>query len=525
MIVLRDYQNDVIEKCEQQIAAGVKRICIVAPTGSGKTVIAAEMIRRAQAADRHVLVLAHTREIVSQTSDKLRSAGLPHGIIAAELTRGPYYQVQVASVQTFWSRIMRTKRMDAPAADFLFVDECHHIRARTWTEIVAQYPGIPLIGLTATPCRGDGRGLGGEVFDVIVECPQVPELIQAGYLVGTKTFAPPPPDLKGVKVRAGDYVAKYLGERMNTTALVGDIVTHWLRHANGKTTIVFAVDVAHSIHIAGEFVRAGINAEHVDGSTPKKERDAILKRLADGTTTLVSNCMVLTEGFDLPDIQCLVLARPTRQMGLYRQMIGRGLRPAPDKDKLIVLDHAGAIYTHGPVEDEIEWTLQPDKRAINKFHDAKRIRDTDGTFTSRLVDCLSCGAKRISGNACAHCGFYPQRPPKARIFADGDLAPYDQIARSLVVDEKNDAEALATFHAMLLGIAQSRGYKPGWAGHKFKEKFGDWPPRSLPKPMAPSAEVKAWVRSRDIAWAKSQERERRVMPEQFNNHDYKRQAS
>lgn len=295
---------------------------------------------------------------------------------------------------------------------------------------------------------------------------------------------------------------------MNNDGLVGDIVTQWLKHANGLTTVIFAVDVAHARHIASEFLKAGIKAEHVDGMTPKKARDAILRRLASGNTTVVSNCMVLTEGFDLPDIGCLVLARPTKQMGLYRQMIGRGLRPAEGKDKLVVLDHSGAIYHHGPVEDEVEWTLHEDKRAINKRHDAKKkVLDGDGIYRSRLVDCTGCGAKRMSGEACIHCGFYPQRPPRAVLFDDGDLAPYDRAARRAGSINVNPEQQLE-WHGMLLWINRDRGFKfPGWASNKFREKFGHWPPYGkLPEMRLPSREVLAWVRSRAIAWARSQER-------------------
>ena len=494
---LRPYQLEVINQCRQKLAAGVSKICLVAPTGSGKTVIAAEIIRSAVAKGKRVLVLAHTREIIKQTSLKLNAAGIAHGIIMATDTVRPYEPVQVASVQTYWSRVMRTRRMDPPPADLVIVDECHHICARTWLKIIAAYPGIALIGLTATPCRSDGRGLGSS-FDVLVECPQVAELVAGKYLVGTRTYAPAELDLRGVRTQTGDYVVSELAERVNTDPLVGDIITHWFKHAAGLKTIVFAVNVGHSRHIAAEYNKAGIKAEHLDGSTPKTERDAILSRLAGGDTQVVVNCKVLCEGYDLPDVACLVLARPTKQQGLYRQMVGRGLRPAEGKTHLVVLDHSGAIYRHGCVEDAIEWTLSPDKRAANQAHSAGPVRDTDGTYQSRIVDCKGCGAKRLSGEVCRHCGYYPKRATEAIVFEDGNLALYDRESRT--ARSTGDPNEQMRWHAMLISVAKQRGYKPGWASYKFREKFGFMPPFVQPKPIEPSGEVQSWLRARTIAW-------------------------
>jgi superfamily II DNA or RNA helicase len=360
-----------------------------------------------------------------------------------------------------------------------------------------------LIGLTATPCRSDGLGLGA-IFDILVECPQVSDLINLGFLVPTKTYAPAESalDLRGIHTQSGDYVVSELAERVNTDPLVGDIITHWYKHAVGLMTIVFAVNVAHSRHIANEFVKAGIVAEHLDGSTPRTERDAILARLASGKTQVVVNCKVLTEGFDLPDVGCIVLARPTKQIGLYRQMVGRGLRPAKGKKCLVVLDHSGAIYRHGRIEDPIEWTLSPDERAANRAHAARRVRDTDGSYQSRIVDCKGCGAKRVSGEACVHCGWYPRRPAEAIVFDDGDLHPYDPNSRT-AKPAGADPNDRMRWHAMFVHIAQQRGYKPGWAAHKYKEKFGVWPLRSQPTPQEPSSEVLSWIRSRNIAYAKA----------------------
>jgi superfamily II DNA or RNA helicase len=295
MTELRPYQRDVLTELDGKIEAGNRRIIIVAPTGAGKTIIGAAIIKNAIENNRRVLVLAHTREIITQTSTKFFGRGIQHGIIQADFPTRPDEAVQVASVQTLWVRAMCTRRMKLPLADLLVVDECHHCPANTYRKIIDAYPQALLIGLTATPCRGDGRGLGG-IFETIVECPQVAELIDLKYLVRTRHHAPVNPDLRGVETRVGDYVESQLAEQMDRAGLVGDIVTHWHKYGERRKTVCFAVNVAHSLHIRDEFQKSGVRAEHIDGATPKAERDAILARLAGGETELVTNCMVLTEG-------------------------------------------------------------------------------------------------------------------------------------------------------------------------------------------------------------------------------------
>jgi superfamily II DNA or RNA helicase len=498
MTELRAYQNDVIVDVKLAIATGKRRIVVVAPTGAGKTVIGGAIIEAVRELEQSVLVLAHTREIIKQTSEKLFANDIPHGIIQAGFMTRPDEPVQVASVQTLWVRAMRTRRMELPAADLLIIDECHHCPATTYRKIVDAYPDATLIGLTATPCRGDGRGLGG-IFDTIIECPQVAELIEQKYLVKTRVYAPAEPDLSGVQTRVGDYVEAQLAERMDRTNLIGDIVTHWHKHSERRKTVCFAVNVAHSLHIRDEFIKSGVRAEHVDGGIPKPERDAVLARLASGATDVVTNCMVLTEGWDMPEVSCCILARPTRKMGLYRQMVGRVLRPASGKFNAIVLDHSGAVFRHGFVEDRVEWTLDPEKRSESPTH-ARRL---ERGYCSRLLECSQCGSIRIAGEACQHCGFLPQRPPKAIVFKDGDLSLVDRQTR--IANAQSDPAERLRWHGMLTSIAAERGYKSGWVSHKFKEKFGTWPAMRSVAPIKPSAEVLAWVRSRIIAYAKAKE--------------------
>ena len=310
MTVLRGYQVQVKDDVQRAVETGRRHVLAVAPTGSGKTIVGAEIIKTAVGDGNRVLVLAHTREIIRQTSIKLYSYDVEHGIIQAGLVANPERPVQVASIQTLWTRAMRHERMPLPVADLLIVDECHHCPAETYRKIIAEYPHAVLLGMTATPCRGDGRGLGG-IFDIIVETPQVAELIEQGFLVKTRVYAPVDPDLRGVETRQGDYVESQLAGRMDRDNLVGDIVSHWHKYAERRKTVCFAVNVAHSIHIRNEFLKSGVKAEHVDGATPKPERDAALARLASGETELITNCMVLTEGWDLPAVSCGILARPS----------------------------------------------------------------------------------------------------------------------------------------------------------------------------------------------------------------------
>lgn len=317
---LRPYQVEIIEKARERLSTGGrKRIILVCPTGGGKTVVSAQIILNSLGKDRRALFLVHRRELLKQAASKLSDVGIDVGIIAPGFPPRPSQPVQVASIATLHSRGIRTRRMDLPEAHLIVVDECHHATAATWKSILDAYPEAFVVGLTATPCRGDGRGL-GSIFEELVECPDVSELARQGYLVGTKVFAAPPPDLSGVKILAGDYNEKQLSAKVNTNQLVGDVVTHWLRFAEGRRTLVYAVDVAHSVHLRDEFCRAGISAGHIDGTTPAEERDEVLRQFGAGVLDVVTNCAVLTEGFDAPEASCIVLAKPTKSFGLYRQM-------------------------------------------------------------------------------------------------------------------------------------------------------------------------------------------------------------
>jgi DNA repair protein RadD len=501
---LRPYQTEVIDRFNSEVAAGNRRVLLVAPTGSGKTVIAAAMIAAVAEQGSHVVVISHRREIVAQTVTKLYVAGIDAGIIQAGFPPRPGQAVQVASIQTLHARAIRSSAMEMPPADILVIDEAHHARAATYGDVIAAYPDAVIIGLTATPCRADRRGL-GNIFNSLVECPQVAALVEQQYLVKSQVYAPSTPDLTGVATSRGDYVEAQLSARVNTAQLVGDIVTHWHKLAECRPTVCFATGVEHSVHIRNEFRQSGILAEHIDGQTPAEERDAILRGLAEGRVELVTNCAVLTEGFDCPDIGALILARPTKSLGLFRQMIGRALRTAPGKTDAIILDHSGGVFVHGLPEDEIAWALESDRRAFNRTQ-ARRAAQGGGFA---LVDCPECHAVRLQGQQCVVCGWAPRTKGVAVDVEDGDLGLVDRDRR--VQSAKSTKAERQQYYRQLMWIAERYGHSPGFAFYKLREKFPGtevpWSWRHLPTiPAEP--DVLAWVRSRQIAYAKARAKER-----------------
>lgn len=435
---LRRYQHMAVQRVIDSLRSNP---VLVAPTGSGKTVMGCALVNWLQ---RPTLWIAHRKELIDQAARTLEGyLDFPPGIIMAGYDPSELSQVQVASVQTLVRRVM-------PHAELIVIDEAHHATACAYKEIIAEYPNVPRVGLTATPFRLDGQGL-GDMFGELVVAAYTDELCSRGVLHAPKVYAGHSPDLRGVKKSMGDYVTSQLAARMNETGLVGDIVETWLKRAEGKKTVAFAVNVEHSQSIMQQFRDAGIAAEHVDGGTPRGERDAILKRLRSGETTIVSNCMVLTEGWDLPALECAIIARPTASLNLHLQMIGRIMRAADGKDGCVVLDHAGNHHTHGLVTRRITYSLH-----------GKNIGDKDPLGLRRCGACQLLYDPKL--DACPECGWVPEKRETNIANGSGALTEFGE-----------DFPYRREMYRLFAAQAEDAGFKQGWVGYRYFERFNEWP--------------------------------------------------
>lgn len=495
---LRDYQWDAITALRRSIQNRSKSICLVMPTGSGKSAVACEMIRSSRDKGRASAFLAPRRELIYQTSGRLDTGGISHGVIMAGEDPALLPSVQVACIPTLHARAIQRQKIHLPRADLVIVDEAHIGVGGRAESIIKHYRdnGAIIVGLTATPARSDGVGL-GQIYDDLVMGPSIDELTQMGYLVPSRYFAGAQPDLEGVSVNAGDYAQGELAGRTDKPKLIGDVVENWARLAPERQTFVFAVNVAHSRHLCDEFHRIGVAAEHIDGQTDHEERAAIQQRLRDGETQVIVNCQIMTYGVDFPPVSCIVLACPTKSITKYMQMVGRGLRPSPGKQDCMVLDHAGAIDEIGFVDDPIPWSLDGKEKVQDRM-DAEPPK-------LKEIECRDCGAIFRAQKTCPNCGKDMAAKHKKAVEAhEAELVEIDRQKRRSdprrwTMDEK------AHFFGELRSIAYAHGYKPGWIANQYRERVGAWPNdrRIKEAPHKPvSLETQRWVDRQKRRFAK-----------------------
>lgn len=389
----RPYQVAGHEALRENFRKGMRRQVLVMPTGSGKTGLAAMIIESAIAKGNEVLFLAHRKELIDQCSKTLDFFGVEHGVIKAKHWRDrPNAPVQVASVQTL------IRRQHRPRARVVILDEAHRSLNETNKTILGWYPDALSLGLTATPERLDGRGL-DEMYEGMVEPITMTQAVERKHLLPCRVFEPDRPDLRGIKRIGGDYSNEQLADRAKKNPRrVGSLVENWRELAADRQTIVFAINKDDSRAIAARYNEAKIPAEHLDGDMSDGVREKILSRFASGETKVITNCDVVVEGYDLPLVGCIQLARSTLSVSRFLQMIGRGSRPHPSMDHFVVLDHAGCCERLGDPIHDWPWSLEG-RRKRNESEDLAEIK---------MVTCETCSLmRRASLAACPQCNPTP----------------------------------------------------------------------------------------------------------------------
>jgi len=502
-----------------QVLRWCRRPLVEGPTGYGKTHIIAAVTAAASIAGLRVLILATRTRLVRQISERLLAFNVPHGVIAASLPGMTHaaMSVQVASADTLYRRCIADQRRPLPGADVVIFDEAHLATAESRLRILQSYPEAAWIGFTATPARKSGSSLSA-AFEYLIRGPTVLELIAAGQLVRPRIFNTPIVTAKELKAlpkdAAKDYAAGALGELLRRPKLVGDVVQNWLKIAAGKRSLVFAVNKAHGASLVEEYTRAGIAAELLTDQDSDESREAAIARLESGQTLVLVNCFLLAYGIDIPTVECVVLARPTRSLTMYLQMAGRGLRPADGKEHCLLIDHGRCVETLGLPTSDFGWTLD-DRRNVNREAEARARR----LVTEQPRTCPECHHVWLvseDGPGCRHCGWAPAPRAKAVIVESAELAeladdPEHVTAFSPAV-QRFYSEALGDYVRRKPDIWRDQPRKARaacWFATKEKFKLrADWPPSSYAAlaPSPPSFETAGYLQYRRIKFAKGKAR-------------------
>lgn len=446
-IFLRPYQQEFIRNIREQFKQKIKRVVGVAPCGAGKTVMTGWMIREALKRGMRSIFFVHRKELIRQTSETFTKLEIPHGIIANGLPMQLNLPVQIASVQTL------AKRLDKlPQQDFLVCDECHHILASTYKKIVDAFPNAFLLGVTATPERAGGVTL-RDAFDSMVQAASVNELIQLGNLTRFKYFAVDSGvNLKGVRSKFGEFNNHDLELAMSSIKINTSLVENYLDKAQGTQAICYCVNVKHSKSVAQSFRDAGINACHCDGETPAHDRDIIVDDFRKGKIKILCNAELFGEGFDVPNCQTVILARPTKSLPLFIQQSMRALRPDPlDENKVaVILDHVQNSNRHGLPNDEHNWSLDPNRPKKNiEVEPLHKI-------------CPNCGLVIPRNSAiCPECGYPIDSFDENKIFVEGDLHEV-QIDFTANQNSEPKIKRASTTPEEFLEDAKAKRYKIGW---------------------------------------------------------------
>lgn len=425
MIVLRDYQQESIDDLRKTYKAGFNAPLLVARTGSGKTVMFSYI---AQNAKGNVLILVHREQLLKQASRTLFNLGVDHGLISPAHNR-TRHSVQIASVQTVINRLN-----EIPVPDLIIIDEAHHcVKNSSWRNVIDAFPSAKVLGVTASPTRTDGRAL-GDLFDTIILGAGFSRLVSEGHLVAPKIFS-----------IEGD---------LDSGSIVGDCINHYRKYAHKKPAIVFCLSIQHAEDVAASFNDAGYQAKCIHGGMSREDQQRCIDQLNEGSMDLLTSCDLISEGTDIPRIECIIMLRKIRSLSLYIQQAGRLFRPSPGKIEGIIIDPVGNTkymwdsYEYY-IEDEYEWSLTQDIKKVKKSPPSLR-------------QCEKCYKTFKPAPVCPGCGHAFESKVKEIEQVEGELIEVDREKIKLQV--RQERAALKTLED-LQAYGRSKGYKDNWANH------------------------------------------------------------
>ncbi|PHJ69221.1 hypothetical protein VF14_03595 [Nostoc linckia z18] len=458
--VLYDDQKKVVEEVLRLIKQEQKRILVYAETGAGKTTIAIELITYAVKAGMPCLFVVPDEPLIDQTIKTANKFGLKCGVIKAGRKEDRSQKLQIAGIDTLINRKF-------PLAEIVFADEAHVSYSPTWRKVLDYYwqMGSVVIGLTATPYRTNPKEGLGEIYDCLVQAPQMADLIEMGRLCPFLYFGFPKLDLSRVRKTKGDYDAEDLGVIVNTDKACEQIVDEWQQKASCLKTIAYTVSLDHSDRLQAKFQAKGYNAVCVDGRVESFDRPPIYAGFARGgklDPQILISVDVLEKGFDEPSVACIIQARPTMSRIKYRQQIGRGSRVHPSKEYCIVLDYAGNAYRFGFVTSKQEVSLDKDKTSAPGMAPIKACPREKG----------GCGMLlHLSVMSCPHCFYqFPQKVKKANY--NYSMVP---LAPSPTPSENSDLDAKISFYREAAQRSFKKELPPGNAIALFNQKYGGIP--------------------------------------------------
>ncbi len=438
MATLRPYQTELVARVKQAWQHGYKAPCIVLPCGGGKSCIVAEMAKRTTLNGNRVLFLVHRKELVEQIYATFVKWGVDMRLC------------DVCMIQTATRHLKALKK---PA--LIITDENHHSIANSYKNIYKHFSDVLRVGVTATPIRLNGDGL-GEVNDILITGVSAKWLIANNCLSPYEYFAPSVADLTGLKVRNGDYVTSEIETRMINNTVFGDVIKHYKNLANGKKAICYCASVKHSKAMVEQFENARISAKHIDGETPKPLRNKIIQDFRDNKIKILCNVDLISEGFDVPDCECSILLRPTKSLTLYIQQSMRCMRYKQGK-KAVIIDHVGNYAHFGLPDDDREWML-----------DKKAKKQKEQEQSESVTQCPQCyfTFQMPENRTCPHCGYVFEKAERKQLENNENIGL--KKIEGFKIDLRTPADCQS--YNELLDYAKTHGYKNGWAYYQAKER-------------------------------------------------------